>query len=158
MKTLLISISLFLSLGAMAQYQGNGGSPKSYKLVTDYKQIDTRFFSEPNIDALRAEDELTDDTGTAPWRFGYNNPTSLTLSNAGTWMELPNGDKIWQVAVKCENALTVNLTFADTKIPEGNIPLPEAELVVTLAGHASMEEETRRELVKATDRFKHLPY
>jgi hypothetical protein len=120
MKTLLISISFFLSLGAMAQYQGNGGSPKSYKLVTDYKQIDTRFFSEPNIDALRAEDELTDDTGTAPWRFGYNNPTSLTLSNTGTWMELPNGDKIWQVAVKCENALTVNLTFADTKIPEGN--------------------------------------
>jgi proline iminopeptidase len=35
---------------------------------------------------------------------------------------------------------------------------PEAELIVTLAGHASMEEETRRELVKATDRFKHLPY
>jgi hypothetical protein len=120
MKTLLISISLFLSLGAMAQYQGNGGKPKSYKLESDYKNIDTRFFVEPDLAALREEDELTDDTGTAPWRFGYNNPTSLTLSNAGTWMELPNGDKIWQVAVKCENALTVNLTFADTKIPEGN--------------------------------------
>ncbi len=104
----------------MAQYQGNGGKPKSYKLESDYKNIDTRFFVEPDLAALREEDELTDDTGTAPWRFGYNNATSLTLSNAGVWMELTNGDKIWQVAVKCENALTVNLTFADTKIPEGN--------------------------------------
>jgi hypothetical protein len=120
MKTLLISISLFLSLGAIAQYQGNGGKPKSYKLVSDYKNIDVRFFAEPDVAALRTEDEQTDDTGTAPWRFGFNNNTALSLSNSGTWIELPNGDKIWQLVVKCEQALSVNLTFSNTKIPAGN--------------------------------------
>jgi len=120
MKILLLSISVLLSIGAFAQLQGNGGTPKSYKLGTNLKQVDTRFFAEPDITLLRTEDNQIDESGTAPWRFGFNNFTSLSLFNSGTWVELPNGDKIWQLVVKCENALSVNLTFSDTKIPEGN--------------------------------------
>jgi len=120
MKTLFISLLILVSSFSFSQIQGNGGKLKSYKLNTDYKQIDTRLFSEPNISLLRTEDELTDNTGTAPWRFGFNNYTNLSLFNSGTWSELPNGDKIWQIVLKCENALTVNLTFNNTKIPSGN--------------------------------------
>ena len=35
-------------------------------------------------------------------------------------METPNGSKIWRVVLSCEEALTVNLTFTESFIPEGN--------------------------------------
>jgi hypothetical protein len=63
---------------------------------------------------------MTDHTGTAPWRFGFNNFTTLNLSNSGTWFDLQNGDRIWFLKLTCEQALTVNLTFTNSEIPEGN--------------------------------------
>ena len=100
--------------------QGDGGLPKTFKEVIDYNKIDKRVFDEPNIVALKIEDSLTDNSGTAPWRFGFNNNTNINISNSGTWINLPNGDRIWQLVVVCKNALTVNLTFSQTTIPSGN--------------------------------------
>jgi hypothetical protein len=100
--------------------QGDGGLPKTFKEVVDYNKIDKRVFDEPNITALKIEDSLTDNSGTAPWRFGFNNNTNINISNSGIWINLPNGDRIWQLVVVCKNALTINLTFSQTVIPTGN--------------------------------------
>ena len=69
---------------------------------------------------LKAEDLVTDIQKTGPWRFGFNNDTDLNFTNSGTWMNLSNGGQLWQLQVSCENALTVNLTFENLKIPAGN--------------------------------------
>jgi hypothetical protein len=84
------------------------------------KVIEQWIYTQPDIAALQAEDASTDDQGTAPWRFGYNNYTNLNTTNAGSWFDLPNGARLWLLRVKCEQALTVNLTFENTNIPEGN--------------------------------------
>jgi hypothetical protein len=118
-KSFFLSFFLLLSLVTFSQ-QGDGGLPKTFKEVIDYNKIDKRVFDEPNIAALKIEDSLTDNSGTAPWRFGFNNNTNINISNSGTWINLPNGDRIWQLVVVCKNALTVNLTFSQTTIPEGN--------------------------------------
>ena len=118
-KKLLACALLALSFSLVAQ-QGDGGIPKSSKTSISIKQIERRFFSEPDIAALKAEDAVTDKTGNAPWRFGFNNPTALNMNNSGTWNTLPNGGKIWQLVITCENALTVNLTLDKVLIPEGN--------------------------------------
>ena len=100
--------------------QGDGGKPvNSPDLFTDFssKKI---IFSEPNIEALKQEDAEVDQTGSGPWRFGFNNYTTLNTSNAGSWKTLENGDKIWRLYIECENALTVNLTFSDLILPNGN--------------------------------------
>ena len=120
MKYSIFTFLLVVTTAFFAQKQGDGGLPKGLKRNELLKSIDKRAFSEPNISSLRAEDALVDNTGTAPWRFGYNNHTQLNLQNAGTWIELPNGDKLWFLEINCENALTVNLTFANTEIPTGN--------------------------------------
>lgn len=120
MRILFLSLLLAISTPNFAQIQGNGGIPKGHKLTSDFKQIDTKFFSQPDIEVLRAEDEVNDISDDAPWRFGFNNYTSLNLANAGTWTTLPNGDKIWQLVTICDQALTVNLTFSETEIPAGN--------------------------------------
>jgi hypothetical protein len=120
MKYSIFTFILVISAAFFAQKQGDGGLPKGLKRNELLKSIDKRAFTEPNISALRAEDALVDNTGTAPWRFGFNNYTQLDLQNAGSWIELPNGDKLWLLEINCENALTVNLTFANTEIPTGN--------------------------------------
>ena len=113
MKYSIFTFVLVIASSFFAQKQGDGGLPKGLKRNELLKSIDKRHFSEPHITALRAEDALVDNTGTAPWRFGYNNYTQLDLQNAGSWIELPNGDKLWLLEINCENALTVNLTFAN---------------------------------------------
>ena len=118
-KSFFLSFFLLLSLVIFSQ-QGDGGLPKTFKKVIDYNKIDKRVFDEPNIAALKIEDSLTDNSGTAPWRFGFNNQTNINISNSGTWINLPNGDRIWQLVVVCKNALTINLTFSQTVIPTGN--------------------------------------
>ena len=118
-KSFFLSFFLLLSLVTFSQ-QGDGGFPKTFKEVIDYNKIDKRVFDEPNIAALKIEDSLTDNSGTAPWRFGFNNNTNINISNSGTWINLPNGDRIWQLVVVCKNALTINLTFSQTVIPTGN--------------------------------------
>ena len=118
-KSFFLSFFLILSLVTFSQ-QGDGGFPKTFKEVIDYNKIDKRVFDEPNITALKIEDSLTDNSGTAPWRFGFNNNTNINISNSGIWINLPNGDRIWQLVVVCKNALTINLTFSQTVIPTGN--------------------------------------
>lgn len=118
-KKLLACAVLTLSFSLVAQ-QGDGGLPKSGKVSHTLKQVTKKFFSEPDVAALKAEDEVTDKAGNAPWRFGFNNYTSLNMNNSGSWNTLPNGDRIWQLAVVCQNALTVNLTLDNVTLPEGN--------------------------------------
>lgn len=115
--TLVLSL---LTIFIYGQKQGNGGVPKSFKYEQLYKNIDQRTFSSPDIASLKAEDAQVDNTGTAPWRFGYNNFTNLNLTNSGSWFELDNGDRIWFLKITCEQALSVNLTFKNTEIPQGN--------------------------------------
>ncbi|MFM7007146.1 MAG: T9SS type A sorting domain-containing protein [Flavobacteriales bacterium] len=120
MKTLYTILLLIFCGSTIAQVQGLGGAPKSTKLFVEQKSIEQWLFAAPNIAQLQAEDALIDEQGIAPWRFGFNNYTNINTSNSGQWLDLPNGARIWMVRVKCQNALTVNLTFEQTSIPEGN--------------------------------------
>ena len=123
MKQLFTTLFLttLVSFSSSAQtIQGDGGVPKTYKQTLNTKDLDTWVFDKPDITALQAEDAINDPKGDAPWRFGHNNYTELNLNNSGSWIETVNGSKIWRVVVSCEEALTVNLTFTETEIPEGN--------------------------------------
>ena len=120
MKTLYTLSLLLLSSSLFAQIQGNGGLPTSTKLELNDKIIQEWVYAQPDISALQAEDAVVDEQGTAPWRFGFNNHTNINTTNAGSWFDLPNGARLWLAKVKCEGALTVNLTFEQTSIPNGN--------------------------------------
>ena len=100
--------------------QGDGGIPKSSKVLSNFKSIDHQIFQTPNISQLKSEDAITDNTGVAPWRFGFNNYTNLNLYNSGSWVDLSNGDRIWLLKVTCKEALTINITFSNMDIPNGN--------------------------------------
>lgn len=120
MKVTLLTICAFFYVFTVnSQVQGDGGTPKSYKLQGT-KSVPTIKFVEPDIAALRQEDAIVDAEKSGPWRFGYNNETNISMTNAGSWTVLPNGGKIWRVKMECKNALTINLTLENVVIPEGN--------------------------------------
>lgn len=117
-----IKILLLFLLGILLKtsaQQGNGGTLNSHKYIF-LKDLPTQVFSKPNVEQLRAEDELTDHSGSAPWRFGYNNFCNLNMANSGVWFDLPDGGRLWMLRVLCEEALSVNLTFSEVLLPEGN--------------------------------------
>ncbi|OFZ10181.1 MAG: hypothetical protein A3D92_15155 [Bacteroidetes bacterium RIFCSPHIGHO2_02_FULL_44_7] len=116
---LLVSFALLAGTFTFAQ-QGDGGNPRTQLSTAKAINFEHRQFAKPDLAALKAEDLINDEQKTGPWRFGHNHYTDLNLQNSGTWTALANGGAIWQLALTCEGALTVNLTFENTVIPEGN--------------------------------------
>ena len=129
-RKILFFIFLFSAFSMFSQ-QGDGGIPKSSKILLNFKNIDHQIFQTPNILELKSEDAITDNTGIAPWRFGFNNYTSLNLHNSGSWIDLSNGDRIWLLKVTSKEALTINLTFSNTDIysKSSNSPFIGRELI-----------------------------
>lgn len=125
-KTAVSFAILLLSFWSNSQVQGDGGVPSFFASQEDMAEADLLntglpevVFPKPDIKKLRAEDAVNDEKGTGPWRFGFNHETNLTLENSGTWFP-SDGGKLWLLKIKCQDAQTVNLTFENTRIPEGN--------------------------------------
>lgn len=74
----------------------------------------------PPIDRkqLQAADEKDKAEGIPP-RFGEDFSVNLNLENAGIWRELPKGDRLWQLSILAEDALSINFLFDDFWLPEG---------------------------------------
>lgn len=76
----------------------------------------------PVVDAAALMDEDAQRTAEGikgPYRFGFNHATDLSLENSGTWHDLPNGDRVWRLAIECPDAYSINFEFHDYVIPEG---------------------------------------
>lgn len=121
MKNRIIAILSLLSFfNINAQIQGDGGRITSELNDVHLLEFQKVEFLKPDIKKLRAEDAINDVKGITPWRFGFNYDTDLSLENSGTWVMLPNGSKIWFLEIDCKEAQTINLTFENTNIPQGN--------------------------------------
>lgn len=125
-KTAVSLVCFFLYFSGISQIQGDGGEPDflfswEHGIVPELNNIgfEEVSFPEPDMKKLRAEDAENDEKGTGPWRFGFNHETNLTLDNAGTWFSYQGG-KLWLLKINSEAAQTINLTFENTFIPEGN--------------------------------------
>lgn len=110
---------LFTASASIAQISF-GGRPVAH---TDPDLLpEAPVISMPTVDAaaLIAEDEARIAQGIkGPWRFGFNHIVDLGLDNSGVWTELPNGDRVWQLAIECPGAFSINFEFHDFIVPEG---------------------------------------
>src|SRR5690554_5346593 len=121
MKKYILILSFLASLMFSFGQQGDGGEPRgSANILKSGVEVPRYSFEQPNIESLRAEDKINDSLQIGPWRFGFNYSTSLDLYNSGTWTTKKNGDKIWLIEISSNKAKTINLTFSNTRIPDGN--------------------------------------
>lgn len=54
-----------------------------------------------------------------PHRFGVEQQVDLGLNNAGQWVKLPNGDRLWTLRIHAEEATSLNLVYDDFYLPDG---------------------------------------
>lgn len=74
----------------------------------------------PDLDMKKIEQEdYEDKDNKLPPRFGFRHKVNYNLNNSGTWYELPNGDKLWQLEVTCPNALSIGICYDKFWLPEG---------------------------------------
>lgn len=66
-----------------------------------------------------AEDEINDRDKSQPWRYGITRPLTLDLQNTGTWTDLPNGARLWQIAINSPSAINISLNYDNFFLPGG---------------------------------------
>lgn len=66
----------------------------------------------PGLDMSQLEQEdKKDEANGLPPRFGFPHKVNFNLRNSGVWTVLPNGDRIWQLSIRCPDALSINLLY-----------------------------------------------
>jgi hypothetical protein len=96
-----------------------GGSPMTFSHPEVFigATIPTITLSAPDVGALLAQDADRD-------RNGYNlrDAEALVVNKGledGAWTTLPNGSRIWRIALKSPGAYSLEVNFDDLFIPEG---------------------------------------
>lgn len=117
---LLFSLSIILTINYSFAQLSEGGTPISFNLDNrDITEVDFLNLPEVDVATLMAEDEIFDYKPGIPYRFGYNHIVDLNPNNSGVWTTFDDGSRLWRLAVKSENALSINLTFDRYYLPDG---------------------------------------
>jgi len=109
--------SLLVAVCGKAQIS-QGGQPYSFSARTLLQEIPVRIMPYVDIDYLKQEDELNKEK-LRPYRFGANIDVTINLENAGQWENLPNGDRLWRLAIRSEGAYSLNLLYNAFYLPDG---------------------------------------
>lgn len=98
-----------------------GGIPPSFSLNRLQQSIEVEHIEllSPDFEKIRKEDSVEDAIEEIPWRFGVAIPVDLGLDNAGSWMGLPNGDRIWRLIISSPSAISININYDKFYMPKG---------------------------------------
>jgi PKD repeat protein len=115
---LLLTMSLFFVFVIQINAQiSEGGTPYSITYQIESNDIDCITLPAPNVEKLMAEDEFFEKNGEPP-RIGVPILIGLNPETAGTWTEMPNGDKIWRLAIESKGARSIGVSYDSFQIPE----------------------------------------
>jgi hypothetical protein len=119
MKKTVLSLAMVLLAAFSFSQVTNMGGPVGWKgKVTPSKATPVHAMPGFDLTSIQAEDVINDAAKDAPWRFGYSHKTAIQF-DAGIWMDLPGGNKLWRTEIRSEGAITMNLLLEDVNIPEG---------------------------------------
>ncbi len=126
MKKNLLTLFTCVGVSLLSHAQiSEGGIPTSFqKTLVDHTNpfdaaYQTHQLMAPDMEAVHLEDAENDEKG-KPYRVGVNIPVSYNMLNSGTWIELPNGDKIWRMGIRIPGATGLSLYFSSpVQIPVG---------------------------------------
>lgn len=106
MKRLLtFLLCIFVCFSTRAQLSTNE-EPISFKRSVEIdtnRQVDTKTMPSLDMEAITKEDIEDEEYGYPP-RFGYSHIVEYNLHNSGTWQELSNGDKLWQLTISSHHS------------------------------------------------------
>ena len=95
-----------------------GGLPYSFTNGQLSNEVDHLLLNSPEIESLKAEDLIRDKNGMF-YRAGVTVPVNAGLSNAGSWTELPGGDRIWRLKISAKGARAIGVYYDMFWLPPG---------------------------------------
>jgi hypothetical protein len=119
MKKTLLLIACSIIFSCLNSQTVDLGNPVGWNGKLESKDVPVNVMPGYNQASIDAEDIIDDQAKNKPWRFGFKYSVNYNFNNSGIWSTLPNGDKIWQLAIECKNALTINLLFKNYQLPKG---------------------------------------
>lgn len=102
----------------LAAQQSYGGKPYSSVLGNSLKPVQAIQVSSLDKALVKLEDDARDNKGQLRL-FGRVISVDYSIKNSGTWTLLPNGDKLWRLALSSAEAQALNLYFSKFQLPEG---------------------------------------
>jgi hypothetical protein len=99
----------------------DGGFPPSFQYPIQLKssQTATQIPVTFSVDDLKRVDEWQAAEGLAPPAVATLIDVALNPQNAGRWITLPGGEKVWQLDIQANGAIALMLYYSDFHIPEG---------------------------------------
>lgn len=96
----------------------SGGKPMSSMMqLNSTPQLVTL----PELDTrpLLEQDKISEALPDMPFRYGYNFDVDYNLNNSGTWENLPDGSRVWRLAIRSKDAISLNLAYKNFYLPKG---------------------------------------
>ena len=121
-KFLLFFLGITFGATALVAQIAEGGTPASFAFQDDVQLRSAKIpFIAPidfDVTQLMEEDKMAEDAGVLP-RTSVIIPANLTMENAGEWLVLPDGVKIWRLTVQAPEAIAIMLYYDRFFIPDG---------------------------------------
>ncbi|HMQ80289.1 MAG TPA: T9SS type A sorting domain-containing protein [Ignavibacteria bacterium] len=114
------SLVLMLLLSQMIVFSqvNSGGLPLSS--LTDLgKKFETKTLPGFDVEGMINEDRINSAYTDVPYRYGKVFEVDYDLTNSGSWYILPDGSRVWRLAIRSENAASINLFYKEFYMPKG---------------------------------------
>jgi len=95
-----------------------GGTPPSFNIMGQLNPVDKIDLKQINVDEYLKQDAENEKNG-LPHRCGASIPVELNIDNSGTWTELRNNQKLWQLQIRSDGALALGIYYDDLYLPKG---------------------------------------
>ena len=118
MKKVLLVLTTLITVNAQSQIS-HGGRPEFGNHFDWLNTVNTHTTTEIPLEALRAEDLITDQYKDQPYRFGYEHAVQLNMFELGSWRVM-DGMKYCHYAITCPGALAISLRFDSFRLPKGS--------------------------------------
>lgn len=117
-KSFLLGLFLifFIPIDSNSQISQGGYPRGTYQLLHNQEFVKLGIDKVADIQQMKAAEKTGKND---PYMYAYSIQVNLNPNNSGTIHSLPNGGKLWQVAIESEGASSISLLFDSFELPEG---------------------------------------
>ncbi|MDR1983307.1 MAG: choice-of-anchor J domain-containing protein [Prevotellaceae bacterium] len=103
--------------------QTKGGVPPTF-LVKEAQALPAQAYVKMpvnfSVKEMLTADEFNAKNGINRPRYARDIPADITMENSGVWTELPDGRKVWRVAIEASNAKAITIRYEEFYLPAGS--------------------------------------
>ncbi|MCK5168294.1 MAG: hypothetical protein KAQ75_00335, partial [Bacteroidales bacterium] len=110
---------LFVLYSAFAQLN-IGGKPYSFNHSLKSVDIDIKYMPSFDANKMLQEDREMALHGNKSLRFAKSFEVNFDIYNSGTWINLADGSRLWQLGIYSKGAYSINVIFDSYSLPKGS--------------------------------------